>query len=96
MRSNGSNQMDDFPGQISGLAVPSVPLSTAWLCMDCERIAACFYGSCPVCGSSSLLSICRILGGPLNGPKPQDPLRDPGRYSSGEHFSLGRKIDAAA
>lgn len=45
---------------------PSLPLSCAVLCVDCERITISYKDGCPVCGSRSLLSMAQILGGTLS------------------------------
>lgn len=42
-----------------------MPLRSSVLCVDCELITQAFGGSCPVCGGSALLSLARVLGGPL-------------------------------
>lgn len=41
----------------------SVPLLEAVLCADCEIISNSGGDSCEVCGSRSLLSLGRVLGG---------------------------------
>jgi hypothetical protein len=46
--------------------VPSLPVSCAVLCVDCERITVSFHDGCPICGSKSLLNIAQILGGTLS------------------------------
>lgn len=45
-----------------------VNLQTAVLCADCDLIAESRSGACPVCGGRGLLSLARLLGGPLEGP----------------------------
>ncbi len=45
-----------------------VNLQTAVLCADCDLIAESRGGACPVCGGRGLLSLARLLGGPLDGP----------------------------
>ena len=42
-----------------------VSLRTAILCVDCEVISTGSGARCHVCGSSAVLSLSRILGGPL-------------------------------
>lgn len=42
-----------------------VSLETAILCVDCETISTSIGTRCYLCGSSALLSLSRILGGPL-------------------------------
>src|ERR1035437_8443318 len=43
----------------------AVPLQNAALCVDCESVSNSRFDECPVCGSRSLLSIARMLGGAL-------------------------------
>ncbi len=45
-----------------------VPLQGAVLCVDCEIITESPGGRCRVCGGSALLSLARVLGGPV-GPQ---------------------------
>lgn len=42
-----------------------VSLRTAILCVNCEVISTGSGTRCHVCGSSAVLSLSRILGGPL-------------------------------
>jgi hypothetical protein len=46
--------------------VPSLPVSCAVLCVDCERITISYNEGCPLCGGKSLLNLAQILGGPLS------------------------------
>lgn len=46
--------------------IPSLPVSCAVLCVDCERITVSFHDACPICGGRSLLNVAQILGGPLS------------------------------
>jgi hypothetical protein len=46
--------------------VPSLPVSCAVLCVDCERITMPYNEGCPLCGGKSLLNVAQILGGPLS------------------------------
>ena len=46
--------------------IPSIPVSCAVLCVDCERITVSYNDACPVCGSRSLLNVAQILGGTLS------------------------------
>jgi hypothetical protein len=41
-----------------------ISLRTAILCVDCEVISSS-NARCDVCGSSALLSLSRVLGGPI-------------------------------
>ena len=43
----------------------TVPLQNAVLCVDCESVSTSPCDTCPVCSSHSLLSLARMLGGPL-------------------------------
>lgn len=45
-----------------------VPLQSAVLCADCEVITESHGGRCRICGGSALLSLGRVLGGPI-GPE---------------------------
>lgn len=58
--------MNAFHADAEEAFFPSLPLSCAVLCVDCERIAISYNDACPVCGSRSLLSMCQILGGTLS------------------------------
>jgi hypothetical protein len=49
--------------------IPSIPVSCAVLCVDCERITVSYNDACPVCGSRSLLNVAQILGGTLTGDR---------------------------
>ncbi len=54
----------------------AVPLQSAVLCVDCECVTDGRSDECLVCGSRSLLSIARIVGGTLlsekaTGPNPE-------------------------
>ena len=54
-------------GEAGGEAfAPSLPVSCAVLCVDCERITVSYNDTCPVCGSRSLLNVSQILGGSLS------------------------------
>ena len=47
----------------SNTLLNTVPLLEAVLCADCEVISDSNGEACPVCGSRSLLSVARVLGG---------------------------------
>jgi len=47
----------------------SVPLVEAVLCADCEIISNSGGEQCEVCGSRSLLSVGRVLGGCIEGER---------------------------
>ena len=52
-----------------GLELNSVPLLEAVLCADCEIISNSAGESCEICGSRSLLSLGRVLGGCIEGER---------------------------
>jgi len=47
----------------------SVPLMEAVLCADCEVISNSGGDTCEICGSRSLLSLGRVLGGCIEGER---------------------------
>ena len=47
----------------------SVPLQEAVLCADCEIISNSVGEACEICGSRSLLSLGRVLGGRVEGDR---------------------------
>ena len=51
------------------LELNSVPLLEAVLCADCEIISNSAGESCEICGSRSLLSLGRVLGGCIEGQR---------------------------
>lgn len=52
-----------------GMELSSVPLLEAVLCADCEVISNSAGESCEICGSRSLLSLGRVLGGTIEGER---------------------------
>ena len=52
-----------------GLELSSVPLGEAVLCADCEIISNSAGDACEICGSHSLLSLGRLLGGCIEGDR---------------------------
>jgi hypothetical protein len=46
------------------VASPAVPLARALLCLDCAQITAPRGARCPVCGSTALLGLARVLDRP--------------------------------
>ena len=52
-----------------GLELSSVPLLEAVLCADCEIISNSSGERCEICGSRSLLSLGRVLGGSVEGER---------------------------
>ncbi len=61
----------------------SVPLLEAVLCADCEIISNSGGESCEVCGSRSLLSLGRVLGGCIEGERATLVDVDPSRFRNG-------------
>ena len=51
------------------LELSSVPLLEAVLCADCEIISNSAGERCEICGSHSLLSLGRVLGGSIEGQR---------------------------
>jgi hypothetical protein len=49
----------------------AVSLHHAVFCADCETISNSPHDACAVCGSHSLISLFRMLGGTLRSQKPQ-------------------------
>lgn len=47
----------------------TLPLENAVLCVDCEMVSNSHHDVCVVCGSRSLLSLVRTLGGMAGHPK---------------------------
>ena len=52
-------------------ALSTVPLLNAVFCVDCETISNSPHDACTVCGSHSLISLVRLLGGTLRSQKSQ-------------------------
>jgi hypothetical protein len=61
----------------------SLPLVEAVLCADCEMISNSGGETCEVCGSRSLLSIGRVLGGCIEGERATLVEIDPNRMRNG-------------
>jgi hypothetical protein len=59
--------MDNAPRW--GIELSSVPLLEAVLCADCEIISNSAGEKCEICGSRSLLSLGRVLGGSIEGER---------------------------
>lgn len=53
-----------------------VPLLNAVFCVDCETISSSPHDACMVCGSHSLTSLFRMLGGTLRSQEPQSAKDD--------------------
>ena len=52
-----------------GTELSSLPLLEAVLCADCEIISNSAGDRCEICGSRSLLSLGRVLGGKVEGER---------------------------
>lgn len=52
-----------------GTELSSLPLLEAVLCADCEIISNSAGDRCEICGSRSLLSLGRVLGGRVEGER---------------------------
>jgi hypothetical protein len=52
-------------------ALVTVPLLNAVFCVNCETISNSPHDACRICGSHSLINLCRVLGGTLWNRKPQ-------------------------
>jgi hypothetical protein len=61
----------------------SVPLLEAVLCAECEIISNSGGESCEVCGSRSLLSLGRVLGGCIEGDRAALVEVDPDKMRNG-------------
>jgi hypothetical protein len=53
----------------SNSELSAVPLAEAVLCADCEIISNSAGQKCEICGSPSLLSLGRVLGGSIEGER---------------------------
>ena len=51
------------------IELSSVPLLEAVLCADCEIVSNSAGERCEICGSRSLLSLGRVLGGSIEGER---------------------------
>lgn len=71
----------------------SVPLLEAVLCADCEIISNSGGEACEVCGSRSLLSLGRVLGGCIKGERATLVEADPNHFRNG--FTVLVNPDAA-
>ena len=57
------------PGQNLESSLKAIPLLNAVLCADCEVISNSVGEVCAVCGSRSLLSVGKLLGGSVGGER---------------------------
>jgi hypothetical protein len=60
----------------------AVPLTNAVFCVNCENVSSSPHDACAICGSHSLISLFRVLGGTLRGQKAQS-IGDHAKYSLG-------------
>ena len=56
---------------MTDVGLSAVPMLNAVFCADCETISNSPHDACTVCGSRSLISLYRMLGGTLRSQKPQ-------------------------
>lgn len=73
-------------GANSRKAIATVPLLNAVFCVNCETISNSPHDTCRICGSSSLVNVCRVLGGTLSIRKP---------YATPEHAKYRVELTAA-
>jgi hypothetical protein len=66
-----------------GSELNSVPLLEAVLCADCEIISNSAGDRCEICGSRSLLSLGRVLGGRVEGERAVLVHVDPNHVHNG-------------
>ena len=66
-----------------GAELSSLPLLEAVLCADCEIISNSSGECCAICGSRSLLSLGRVLGGNIEGQRAALVEVDPDQRRNG-------------
>lgn len=66
-----------------GTELSSIPLGEAVLCADCEIISNSGGERCEICGSRSLLSLGRVLGGSIEGERAALVEVDPDQRRNG-------------
>jgi hypothetical protein len=66
-----------------GTELSSLPLLEAVLCADCEIISNSAGERCEICGSPSLLSLGRVLGGRVEGERAVLVHVDPDQQHTG-------------
>ncbi len=66
-----------------GTELSSLPLSEAVRCADCEIISNSAGDRCEICGSRSLLSLGRVLGGGVEGERAVLVQVDPDQQHNG-------------
>ncbi len=62
-------------GAVTEGRLTAVPLLNAVFCANCETVSNSPHDACTVCGSHSLISLYRILGGTVFGQR-QQPTED--------------------
>ena len=58
---------------VTEFPVVAFPLAHAVLCVNCDRVSNSS-GPCPVCGSTALLNMGRLLAAPVQGPEAQESI----------------------
>lgn len=74
------NAAADTKGGLGAVSLPN-----AVFCVNCETISNSPHDSCTICGSHSLISLFRVLGGTLRSQKPQ---------STGDHAKYSLELTA--
>lgn len=71
------------------VSVSAVPLQNAVLCVECECISVGRLDRCAVCGSPSLLSVAKLVGGanPCEAQRPREKPNVP-RFDAGITIDL--------
>jgi len=65
-----------FYGVKNQVEAGAVPLISAVLCVDCESVSDSRSDECPVCGSHSVLSVARLVGGTLTSQQARSAPKD--------------------
>jgi hypothetical protein len=61
----------------AGRSLNAVALQSAVLCAECDVVSDSPHDICMVCGSRSLVNICRILGGKMPKNRAELTTREP-------------------
>lgn len=72
----------------------TVPLDNAVFCVNCEMISNSAHDVCDVCGSRSLVALCRVLGGTLHKRPTPVPVPLPLHRSKVVKYHVELSIDA--
>jgi len=75
------------------LDLNTVPLDNAVFCVNCEMISDSPHDVCTVCGSSSLVALCRLLGGTIR-KRPASIQLAPPRQRHSVRYHLELSLDA--